>query len=69
MKDVVSSVRTNKNIWELAEWLYDNLIDPLIDSYTGSRTNWKNEGQWYKDVLYDKAVDLLQRVNPPGVFS
>lgn len=67
MRSVVSSVRTNKEIWRLAEWLHC-----VVMSTRGSKEqfifNKDDINESYNRSLYDAAIILKKRMTN-GVFS
>ena len=49
-------IRSNKQIWRLAEWLHNNVV-VFID------VDWIDTRVPYRNNLYDKAVNLLKKIN------
>lgn len=47
-------VRGNKQIWKIAEWLYDNHPERLYP--------WATEGDHVRNIMYDKAVLLMKKM-------
>ncbi len=59
------TLRLNKSIWRIAEWLYDNICSIKYYETRGRSPylSWKSEPIYNKNELYDKALELLRKMN------
>jgi hypothetical protein len=52
-----SKTRSNNQIWRIAEYIYDKFYCPRCGYLP-----WKTEDQDSKDKHYDKAAELLKKI-------
>lgn len=60
----VSTVRANEQVWQLAEYLHDEIGNPWINGGWGNTVDFQNlEGtELTKEDMYDIAADLLKKI-------
>jgi len=56
------TVRNNKQIWRLAEWLYWNVFDFIYPACERFCVVWEKEDANTRNHMYDKALELQKKL-------